>query len=99
MNEVTAFDIGQLAKRWGCSSASIRRMEHEGKLHRLPDLPGVRYSAVEVHQLESLGAEAKALTAWERRKMQEENRELRELVKNLQERLTKVTAIAQGVSL
>lgn len=99
MNEITAFDINQLAKRWGCSPASIRRMEREGKLHRLPDLPGVRYSAAEVYQLESLGRDAQAMTAWERRKMQEENRELRQTVQDLQERLTKVMAIAQGVSL
>lgn len=95
----TLFSPNELAERWGLTPTTIRQMERDGKLHRLPDMPGVKYSAAEVYQLESLGRDAAAMSAWERRKMQEENRQLREQVKDLQERLTKVTAIAQGVSL
>ena len=92
----TAYGAEDLAKRWGISTASIRRMELDGKLHRLPDIPGVRYSAAEVCQLETLGKEAKALTAWERRQMKERIEELEQQVKDLQERLAKVMTIAQG---
>ena len=93
---VTVFDSAALCKRWGVAPNSIRKMEAEGKLHRLPDLPGVKYSAAEVYQLESIGPAAKGLTAWERRQKDEEIRSLREQVRDLQGRLAKVMAVCQG---
>jgi len=91
-----AISAEALAKRWDCSPGSIRNMEHDGRLHRLPDLPGARYSIVEVTQLETLGKEAQGLTAWERRQMKERINELEELVAELQGRLAKVMLVAQG---
>lgn len=93
---VTVFDSAALCKRWGVAPNSIRKMEAEGKLHRLPDLPGVKYSAAEVYQLENIGPAAKGLTAWERRQKDEEIRSLREQVRDLQGRLAKVMAVCQG---
>lgn len=93
---VTVFDSVALCKRWGVAPNSIRKMEAEGKLHRLPDLPGVKYSAAEVYQLENIGPAAKGLTAWERRQKDEEIRSLREQVRDLQGRLAKVMAVCQG---
>ena len=92
----TVINAEALAKRWDCSPGSIRNMEHDGLLHRLPDLPGARYSIVEVTQLESIGPEAKGLTAWERKQKDEEIRSLREKVNELQARLIKIMAMAQG---
>ena len=59
--DVTVFDSADLCKRWGCAPNTIRKMEAEGKLHRLPGLPGVKFSAAEVYQLESIGPVAKGL--------------------------------------
>ena len=92
----TLYGVNELAERWGLSPTSIRQMELDGKLHRLPEMPGVKFSAAEVTQLETIGLEAKALTAWERRQMKERIEELEQQVKDLQERLTKVMTIAQG---
>ena len=94
--DVTVFDSADLCKRWGYAPNTIRKMEAEGKLHRLPGLPGVKYSAAEVYQLESIGPEAKGLTAWERRQKDEEIRSLREQVNDLQGRLLKAQQVLQG---
>ena len=94
--EQTVFTPDQLTQRWGYAPNTIRKMEAEGKLHRLPGMPGVKYSAKEVYQLESIGPEAKGLTAWERRQKDEEIRNLREQVNDLQARLVKIMAMAQG---
>ena len=93
----TLYSPNELAERWGYALNTIRKMEAEGKLHRLPGLPGVKFSAAEVYQLESIGPEAKGLTAWERRQKDEEIRNLREQVNDLQARLTKIMAMAQGI--
>ena len=94
--DVTVFDSADLCKRWGYAPNTIRKMEAEGKLHRLPGLPGVKFSAAEVYQLESIGPEAKGLTAWERRQKDEEIRGLKEQVQELQGRLARVMLAAQG---
>ena len=92
----TVINAEALARRWDCSPGSIRNMEHDGLLHRLPDLPGARYSIAEVMQLESLGPDAKGMTAWERKKKDDEIRGLKEQVQELQGRLARVMLAAQG---
>lgn len=92
----TVFTTKELAARWKCHENAIRAKEDAGLLHRLVNLPGVKYSAEEVVQLECLGKDAEGLTAWERRKMELEIRDLKRQVKDLRERLTKVQIIAQG---
>ena len=99
MSEITAFDINQLSKRWGVAPNSIRNMEREGKLHRLKDLPGVRFSAAEVYQLENIGREARAMTPWERRALLEKIERLEAQVAEMRERLTKAQAVLQGFDL
>lgn len=93
---VTVFDSAALCKRWGVAPNSIRKMEAEGKLHRLPDLPGVKYSAAEVYQLESIGPAAKGLTAWERKQKDDEIASLKEEVQELRKRLGNVIRVVQG---
>ncbi len=65
----TVYSVNELAERWSMSPSSIRAMEQDGKLHRLPDLPGVRFSAVEVYQLENIGREVEPLTPYERKRL------------------------------
>jgi len=90
------FSPQQLAERWGYHENTIRRMEEDGRLHRLTGLPMVRYSAKEVLQLESIGLEAKGLTAWERKQKDDRIKELETQVEELQRRLTMVVMTAQG---
>ena len=94
--DVTVFDSADLCKRWGYAPNTIRKMEAEGKLHRLPNMPGVRYSAAEVYQLESIGPAAKAMTAWERKQKDDEIASLKEEVNELRRRLGNVIRVVQG---
>ena len=95
----TVITLTELAERWGVAQNSIRNMEQDGKLHRLQNMPGCRYSMAEVYQLENIGLAAKGLTAWERKQKDEEIASLRQQVSELQGRLAKVMAIAQGGAL
>lgn len=94
--EQTVFTPDQLTQRWGYAPSTIRKMEAEGKLHRLPNMPGVRYSAAEVYQLESLGPAAKGMTAWERKQKDDKIASLQEEVQELRKRLGNVIRVVQG---
>ena len=94
--EQTVFTPDQLTQRWGYAPSTIRKMEAEGKLHRLPNMPGVRYSAAEVYQLESIGPAAKGMTAWERKQKDDEIASLKEEVQELRKRLGNVIRVVQG---
>ena len=92
----TIYSVNELAERWGMHPSTVREMERDGKLHRLPDIPGVRFSAAEVLQLESIGLDARAMSAWERRNLEAEIQDLKGQVKNLQERLLRAQQVLQG---
>ena len=94
----TIYSVNELAERWGVTPRSIRKMETDKKLHRLPDIPGVRFSAAEVLQLESIGLDAKAMSAWERRNLEAEIHDLKQQVQDLQERLLRAQQVLQGGS-
>ena len=93
----TVYGVNELAERWNLSPNTIRSMEQEGKLHRLPDLPGVRVSAVEVYQLENVGREVEPLTPYERRRLEDKIQDLEDLVSQYQLKLMEVMKIAGGV--
>ena len=93
----TVYGVNELAERWNLSPTTIRSMEQEGKLHRLPDLPGVKFSAVEVYQLENIGREVQPLTPYERRRLEDKIRDLEDLVGQYQLKLMEVMKIAGGV--
>ena len=91
------FTVNQLAEMWSYHPNTIRQMEEEGKLHRIPGLPGVRFSEKEVSCVQALGKDVEPLTAWERKQKDQEIAELKARVKSLECRLAKVVLTAQGV--
>lgn len=93
----TLYSVNELAERWGMHPSSVREMEKDGKLHRLPDMPGVRFSAAEVLQLESVGLDARAMSAWERRNLEAENRELKEIIARYEKKFTDMMMILTEV--
>lgn len=93
----TLYSVNELAERWGYAPDTIRRLENEGTLHRVPGLPGVKFSAAEVHQLESIGKDAKAMSALERHQMEEEIRELKRQVAEYRKKFTDMMMILQEV--
>jgi hypothetical protein len=82
------YTVDELAKLFKCSPNAVRSMEDNGTLHRLPNLPGVKFSGLEVAQY--LGKDFKS------EKLELENKKLRKMVADLQERLTRVMVVAQG---
>ena len=92
----TLYSPNELAERWGLTPTTIRQMERDGKLHRLPDMPGVKYSAAEVYQLESLGRDAAAMSAWERKQLTEEAAYWKKKYEALQERFIQAQQVLQG---
>ncbi|MBR4526207.1 MAG: hypothetical protein IKO69_03470 [Acidaminococcaceae bacterium] len=92
----TIYSVNELAERWGMHPSTVREMERDGKLHRLPEIPGVRFSAAEVLQLESIGKDVEPLTVWERRKLEADNRQLKEENAELKRRLCNIGQLAIG---
>ena len=93
----TLYSVNELAERWGYATDTIRRMENDGTLHRVQGLPGVKFSAAEVHQLESIGKDAKAMSAWERHQLEAENRELKEVIARYEKKMTEMMMILTEV--
>ena len=83
----TVFTTEELCERWGLSRSAI---------HRLVNMPGVRYSAQEVVQLESLDEDTKGLTAWERHRLTQENNEMREELNKLHKAMADIVQLARG---
>ena len=81
----TTEEVAQIFK---CSPNAVRSMEDRGELHRLPGVPGVKFSGVEVAQ--KLGKDYKAL------KLEMENKTLKKRVQELERRITTMMVIAQG---
>lgn len=93
----TIYSVNELAERWGLHPSSVREMEQKGKLHRLPDIPGVKFSAAEIFQVETVGKDAQTMSAWERKQKDDRIRELEAKVADLTQRLAKITLLSQGV--
>ena len=93
----TIYSVNELAERWGLHPSSVRQMENEGKLHRLPDIPGVRFSAAEVLQLESVGLDARSMSAWERRNLEAQIRERDEIIARYEKKFTDMMMILTEV--
>lgn len=93
----TLYGVQELADRWGLNAQSVRKMEQEGKLHRVPGVPGVKYPVAEVFQLESAGLDAQALSVFERKRLTEEIRELKAENENLRQRLLQAQNVLMGV--
>lgn len=92
----TVYTTKELAARWKCHENAIRQKEYDGLLHRLSNLPGVKYSAKEVLELEALPPDVARHTAYEWEKKEMENKSLRKRVKDLEERITRIMITCQG---
>lgn len=92
----TVITLTELAERWGVAQNSIRNMEHDGTLHRLPHMPGCRYSMAEVVQNETIGPAAKGLTAWERKQLEEKIRSQDELIARYERERAQMMELLMG---
>ena len=95
----TTFGVKETAQRLGISTESVRNMERDGKLHRLPDIPGVRYSAAEIHHVETNGLDAEVVTAWKYKQKVDENYLLRRENNKLRSIIHNMINLGMGVNL
>lgn len=90
------FTTKELALRWKCHENAVRQKEYDGLLHRLTNLPGVKYSAKEVAELEALPEDVKMHSAYEWEKQERKTKFLEKRVKDLEERITRIMITCQG---
>ena len=90
------YTVKELAERWKCHENAVRDRENMGLLHRLTNLPGVKYSGKEVAQLEALGPDVEAHSAWAWAQMEKENRMMKQQIKDLQNRIASMVLIGNG---
>lgn len=94
--EKLAYSREDLMKLFQCGATSLWRMEQDGRLKRLHRLPGCMYRAQEVHELLELGIEAKRHSAFEWRRLETENQDLKAEISALKKRLSRISAMALG---
>lgn len=80
-----------VAKRWGVTTSTIINYENDGIITRIPDIPTPRYNLAEIQKLE--GTELNAFSPLERKKLERENRELKEIINRQNELLRKYSAL------
>ena len=90
----TTFSVAELVDRWGISDQSIRAMERDGRLHRLTDMPGVRFSAAEVQVRETNGLDAEPMSVYERQQKDAEIKKLRKMLKERDEVIFRIGILA-----
>ena len=94
--EKLAYSREDLMKLFQCGATTLWRMEQDGRLKRLHALPGCMYRAQEVHELLELGIEEKRHSAFEWRRLETENNDLKAEVAALKTRLSRISAMALG---
>lgn len=93
------FSPKELAERWGVSRPAISEMEKDGRLHRLHNLPGIRYRAKEVYELEQLDKEDWGpMSPLERRRLLREVDTWKNLAIYLRDQMNKIAPVALEVS-
>ena len=94
----TTFTQQEVMERWGLAKRTVIELEHRGILHRLRQLPGVRYRAREVYLAEEVDKEdLKPLAFQERRQYQATINQQAEEIKKLRELVGKMYGAAADV--
>lgn len=91
MEDLQLLTVKDLAKRWQCSERAIREYVADGTLTQCKGVPGVKFHPRHIEKLE--GVELERFSPLERRRMEKEIEELKELVKFQNETLRKIAAL------
>lgn len=86
----TVLTVEEIAQRWGIKAQTVRKMIDTGQLARAKKLPGVKVNIQEVLKAEET-KELNPLTAWERKKLEQEKQELIKENKKLKQILSNIT--------
>ena len=88
------YSAEELQKLFGCSRSTIQRMEGDGRLHRLYEIPGCFYRAAEVQALCQYEEPAHGPLEWA--ELENENKALSEENKALKEKLARICGVLSG---
>lgn len=91
MDGVQLLTVKDLAKRWQCSERAIREYVADGTVTQCKGVPGVKFHPRHIEKLE--GVEIERFSPLERRRLERELEELRELVKLQSEQLRKIAML------
>lgn len=90
-DNIVLLTVKDLANRWKCSERSIREYISDGTITPCKGVPGVKFHPSYISKME--GVEIERFSPLERKKMQREIDELREIVRMQSEQLRKVAVI------
>ena len=88
------YSAEELQKLFGCSRSTIQRMENDGRLHRLYEIPGCFYRAAEVQALCQYEEPAHGPLEWS--ELEHENKALSDENKALREKLSRICSTLSG---
>lgn len=91
MEDLQLLTVKNLAKRWQCSERAIREYVADGTLTQCKGVPGVKFHPRHIEKLE--GVELERFSPLERKRMEKEIEELKELVKLQNEQLRKIAML------
>lgn len=91
MNDIKLLTVKDLAARWQCSERAIREYVSEGTITPCKGVPGVKFHPKHIEKLE--GVEIERFSPLEKRRLEKENEELKELVKLQSEQLRKIAML------
>lgn len=88
---IVLLTVKDLAARWQCSERAVREYISDGTITPCKGVPGVKFHPNHISKLE--GVEIERFSPLERKRMQREIDELREIVRLQSEQLRKVAAL------
>jgi hypothetical protein len=89
------FSITDLMGRWKCSKDSVKKMEQEGKIKRIP-MFGTYYTAKSVYDLENYG-EKLAISPSEYERLEKERDFWKDKCCDLESLIQKIHGITEGM--
>lgn len=91
MEDFKLLTVKDLAKRWQCNEVTIRGYVSDGIIKPCKGVPGVKFHPRHIEKLE--GVELERFSPLERRRLEREVEELKELVRLQNETLRKIAAL------
>lgn len=91
MNDIKLLTVKDLAARWQCSERAIREYVADGTITQCKGVPGVKFHPSHIAKLE--GVELERFSPLEKRRLEREIEELKQLVSLQNEQLRKIAML------
>lgn len=95
MEEIKLLSVKDLARRWGKDESTIRRYISENVITPCSGVPGTMFHPKYISELE--GVELERFSPLEKRRLERENAELKEMYENIKQVLANILAESSKV--